>query len=465
MQIKFLLLFILFTTSFCRITHFKMKNRNTSDIFLDHFGFNKNAHIKFQINYLQFGEKFSHFVPIDIGFVFQKIDDPRYDPGDWPACPQAFERNFAIIAKQEEWKKGFIWETTINETQEGEYYIYYLNCENVGVSFDFVMTLYNEGPNYLSSNQFSLPGIYLFLLFLYLSFTSLWTFFIFTNTKQNTVNRIHLVITILLVSQTLSSFFRSIEYYNIKSTGLPKAWNYLRYICGMFKGILAFFILFLIEFRDSSIHRFFSLKEKIFFLSLVSIQSLDYLLLSSLFQFPDEPKYWISWETLFRLIDIICVCLILYQFNWIINHLKSVASNDGKVAKSLEKLKLFKEFYILTVAFIYATQIILILIETTLPFKDRWFSYFFDELATFLFFIYIGYKFRPEPNNPYLKLLETYQKLPEKEAIDAINIGDAFNNQFISRNINENDKNPKSNSQIQEMKTSHRNEIAKDKVN
>ncbi|KAJ5072958.1 transmembrane receptor [Anaeramoeba ignava] len=435
-HVFYFIFFLLFSTTFCRITKFKIDNDDRDGFLLRDFGFNKKGTIKFNIKFLEIDSFMSN--PPDVGFVIQKIDDEDFDQLDWPNCPNNFADNFAIIAKQEDWKKGFVWQTTINETQEGEYSIYYRNCESSQVSFDIVLTLYNEGPNYLSAGEFPLPGIYLLFFLLYLSVTSLWIMFLVKNRKKTRVNRVHILMSVLLVSKMLAMLCKSIEYYYIKNTGLPNGWNYPYYIFAIFKGILLFIVLLFIGTGWAFIKRSLSSKEKKLFAIIIPLQWLDNMAMVIVSETTQASKEWTTWETLFRLIDIICVCLILFPIVWSINHLKSVASIDGKVAKSLEKLKLFRQFYILTVAFIYFTRIILILFERALTYQTKWVSPFFDELATFLFFIYIGYKFRPEPNNPYLRIGEVDEESSEEDDIDAINLDDFSFQEPTLRNLNEN---------------------------
>ena len=97
---------------------------------------------------------------------------------------------------------------------------------------------------------------------------------------------------------------------------------------------------------------------------------------------------------------------------------------------SLEKLKLFRHFYIMVVCYVYFTRIIVYLLRITVPFQYEWLDPMFKELSTLVFFVMtgefihsysfislsklntltfirsfnicnVGYKFRPASNNPY----------------------------------------------------------------
>ena len=48
---------------------------------------------------------------------------------------------------------------------------------------------------------------------------------------------------------------------------------------------------------------------------------------------------------------------------------QEASSTDGKAAVSLEKLKLFRHFYVMVVCYIYFTRIIVYLLRITVPFQ------------------------------------------------------------------------------------------------
>ena len=121
---------------------------------------------------------------------------------------------------------------------------------------------------------------------------------------------------------------------------------------------------------------------------------------------------------------------------WSIKHLKEASTIDGKAAQNLQKLKLFRQFYLEVASYIYFTRIIIFLVDATLPFRWVWIGALATEAATFLFFVVVGYvslcvcasnsrhcllaslsltlftergparsyQFRPISDNPFLKL-------------------------------------------------------------
>ena len=87
-----------------------------------------------------------------------------------------------------------------------------------------------------------------------------------------------------------------------------------------------------------------------------------------------------------------------------IRHLQEASATDGKAAINLRKLKLFRQFYIMIVCYIYFTRIIVYLLKITVPFQYGWLDEMFKEMATYVFFVLTGYKFRPASSHPYFSV-------------------------------------------------------------
>ena len=64
-----------------------------------------------------------------------------------------------------------------------------------------------------------------------------------------------------------------------------------------------------------------------------------------------------------HLVDIICCCAILFPIVWSIKHLREASQTDGKAARSLHKLTLFRQFYVMVVSYIYFTRIVVYLLR------------------------------------------------------------------------------------------------------
>ena len=126
---------------------------------------------------------------------------------------------------------------------------------------------------------------------------------------------------------------------------------------------------------------------------------------------------WLEWRDLFHLLDIICCCAILFPIVWSIKHMREAAMTDGKKIRNMNKLILFRQFYVMVVAYIYFTRIIVFLLKSTAAYNLTWLSNFADEGATLAFYCVTGWMFRPIVDNPYLHLNEDELELEDIEAI------------------------------------------------
>lgn len=66
------------------------------------------------------------------------------------------------------------------------------------------------------------------------------------------------------------------------------------------------------------------------------------------------------------------------------------------------KLKLFRSFYLLVIAYIYITRIVVYLFASMLSYRHTWVRFFVVEAVTLIFYCTVGMLFRPMNENPYL---------------------------------------------------------------
>ena len=79
---------------------------------------------------------------------------------------------------------------------------------------------------------------------------------------------------------------------------------------------------------------------------------------------------------------------------------------DGKKVRNMNKLILFRQFYVMVVAYIYFTRIIVFLLKSTAAYNLTWLADFASEVATLAFYLTTGYMFRPVVDSLYLHLNE-----------------------------------------------------------
>ncbi|KAL9538181.1 hypothetical protein MBANPS3_011125 [Mucor bainieri] len=107
--------------------------------------------------------------------------------------------------------------------------------------------------------------------------------------------------------------------------------------------------------------------------------------------------------------------IILWTILQTRRHLASATSVDGKEQDILNKYKLWSSFYVVTLVYIYITRIVVQLLQASLPFRYTWAGEAVNEVATFLFYVFIGYKFRPFPDNPYMQVSVDEDEDPDEE--------------------------------------------------
>lgn len=160
-------------------------------------------------------------------------------------------------------------------------------------------------------------------------------------------------------------------------------------------------------------------EKKVIFIILV-LQIVNNIALTVLSNETEGEKSYERWLATLHLVDIVCCCAVLVPIVWQVNSLeKSVEVDDvdeqdeeeremglesGEKGEIMSKLKLFRSFYLLVVAYIYSTRILVYLFATMLDFKHLWLRYFVVEVVTLAFYVVVGFMFRPQVDNPYLSV-------------------------------------------------------------
>ncbi|KAF2365393.1 Lung seven transmembrane receptor-like [Trinorchestia longiramus] len=299
-----------------------------------------------------------------------------------------------------------------NEKEEGLYNLDFHNCHNydpskhrASIDMTLMVVELNPDDNYLSAGEMPLPALYLMMALLFLLSAAFW-FFLLRKSKEP-VFKIHYLMGVLVVIKSLSLLFHAINYHFIQIQGTHmEAWAVMYYIMHLLKGALLFTVLALIGSGWAFIKHILSSKEKKIFMIVIPLQIIANVA-SIIIEETDEwdPEKAV-WARLLFLVDFLCCAAILLPVVWSIRHLQEASHTDGKAAVNLSKLKLFRHFYIMVVCYIYFTRIIVYLLRITVPFQYEWLDDMFREMATYVFFVLTGYKFRPANSNPYFLLTD-----------------------------------------------------------
>ncbi|XP_026544550.1 protein GPR107 isoform X2 [Notechis scutatus] len=318
---------------------------------------------------------------------------------------------------------SFSFQFSINsKEQEGLYSLYFHKCilgnvqiEQVPFSLDIAITEHN--PNsYLSAGEIPLPKLYISMAFFFFVAGVVW---VHTLRKLRAdVFKIHWLMALLPFTKSLSLVFHAIDYHYISTQGYPiEGWAVVYYITHLLKGALLFITIALIGTGWAFIKHILSDKDKKIFMIVIPLQVLANVAFIIMESTEEGTTEYGLWREILFLVDLLCCGAILFPVVWLIRHLQEASATDGKAAINLAKLKLFRHYYVMIVCYIYFTRIIAILIKIAVPFQWKWLYQLLHEMATLVFFVLTGYKFRPASDNPYLQLSQEDDSLDMESVV------------------------------------------------
>lgn len=307
-----------------------------------------------------------------------------------------------------------------DDAEEGLYNLFFHNCLNTPLESTTVNITINivekNEDSFLSAGGYALPPMYFAFCLLYLC-TGIHWYFVLKKSRES-VYKIHYLMLLIVTLKMMSFLFHGINNYFIGRHGYQEeAWAVLYYITHLLKGVLLFTIIALIGAGWAFVKYMLSDKDKKIVVAAIILQ-----IISNVGQIivdeTEEGQYSHSyWKMIFITVDLLCCGAVLFPIVWSIRHLHDASQTDGKAAINLQKLKLFRQFYILVVCYIYATRIIVELLKITVPFQWSWLVELFREISTYAFFVVTGYKFRPADDNPYLQVPTEEEDLEMEEVI------------------------------------------------
>uniref|UniRef100_A0A1I8EC81 GOST seven transmembrane domain-containing protein n=1 Tax=Wuchereria bancrofti TaxID=6293 RepID=A0A1I8EC81_WUCBA len=183
------------------------------------------------------------------------------------------------------------------------------------------------------------------------------------------------------------------------------------------KGGILFGTIILIGTGYTFFKKFLTDRDRKLFIIVLPLQVIDNIAMIIIEESEFGEQSYQFWLQVFIFFDIVCCLAIIFPFlqcfccNMSVffrsmRHLQEGARSDGKAAFNLEKLKLFRHFYLVIIGYVYLTRVIRFVIEAVVPFNYDWVTDSVVEFSTLLFFLTAGYQFRPLEKNPYLKLAQ-----------------------------------------------------------
>ncbi|KAG6437393.1 hypothetical protein SASPL_102308 [Salvia splendens] len=302
-------------------------------------------------------------------------------------------------------------------TSPNEYSLFFANCAPEStVSMKVRTELYNldgrgDEKDYLSAGLTQLPSLYFCFSVIYVAFLAYWIYVLLQNKKS--VHRIHLLMGLLVVMKALNLLCAAEDKHYVKVTGTPHGWDVLFYIFQFIRVVLLFTVIVLIGTGWSFLKPFLQEKEKKVLMIVIPLQVLANFASIVIGETGPFIKDWVTWNQVFLLVDIICCCAIIFPIVWSISSLRETSKTDGKAARNLAKLTLFRQFYIVVIGYLYFTRIVVFALRTIAAYKYQWVANAAEEIASLAFYAIIFYMFRPVEKNEYFALDEEEESAAE----------------------------------------------------
>uniref|UniRef100_A0A183C6U7 Lung seven transmembrane receptor family protein n=1 Tax=Globodera pallida TaxID=36090 RepID=A0A183C6U7_GLOPA len=301
-----------------------------------------------------------------------------------------------------------------NEQQKGFYFLFFHNCFNYRehgysdrVAVDLTVTLVERNvDSFLSIEDIPKPNLYIYFAFVFALATILWANLL-CKADGKSIFKVHRLMLALVFLKSLTLLFHGVNFYFVSVYGHERElWAIIYYVTHLLKGALLFGTIILIGTGYTFFKRFLGDRDRRLFMFVLPLQILDNIAMIILEESEFGDKRYLFWLEMFTFLDLVCCMSILLPILWSIAFLAEGAAKtaDGKAAFNLERLRLFRRFYLLVIAYIYTTRGAKFMLEYILTDEKRWISGAFVELASLFFFCLVGAKFRPQKSNPYLRL-------------------------------------------------------------
>ncbi|KAL0701164.1 hypothetical protein Bca4012_057286 [Brassica carinata] len=417
------------TTSFAEIRKSEIRSDDRPIIPLDEFGFTHTGRLELDASKISLSNTNPDLDLSKVGFFLCTRDA-------WVHVIQQLEEEEITCALQSDLVKHVFtfnrlnrntsFSTVFTESDADQYSLVFANClQQVKVTMDVRSAMYNlEGKNggrdYLSAGRTVLPKVYFLFSIIYFSLAATWIYVLYK--KRRTVFAIHFFMLGVVVLKALNLLCEAEDKSYIKRTGNAHGWDVLFYIFNFLKGITLFTLIVLIGTGWSFLKPYLQDKEKKVLMIVIPLQVVANFAQVVIDETGPYGQDWVTWKQIFLLVDVVCCCAVLFPIVWSIKNLREAAKTDGKAAVNLVKLTLFRHYYIVVICYIYFTRVVVYALETITSYKYMWTSVVASELATLAFYLFTGYKFRPEVHNPYFVVDDD----EEEAAAEALKLEDEF---------------------------------------
>ncbi|KAK4257149.1 hypothetical protein QN277_006773 [Acacia crassicarpa] len=423
-----LLCLAFFSPSLAEIRFAKIRNDNRPFIPLDLFGFTHSGGLQLNVSKISLSD--TKLDLSQVGFFLCTLDS-------WLRVLQQLEdREVSCVLKSDLVESVYTFNSLNTDDSfnmeyvqkaADQYNLVFANChyQQLKISMDVRSAMYNlDGKkgdrDYLSAGSSVLPRVYFLFSMVYFTLAGLWIYILYK--KRSTAFRIHFFMLAVVILKALNLLCEAEDKSHIKRTGSAHGWDVLFYIFSFFKGISLFTLIVLIGTGWSFLKPYLQDKEKKVLIIVIPLQVVANFAQVVIDESGPYGQDWFTWKQIFLLVDVVCCCAVLFPIVWSIKNLREAARTDGKAAVNLMKLTLFRHYYIVVICYIYFTRVVVYALQTITSYKYSWASVVCAELATLSFYVFTGYKFKPEAHNPYFVIDDE----EEEAAAEALKLEDEF---------------------------------------
>ncbi|KAM2625003.1 hypothetical protein TB1_031921 [Malus domestica] len=394
---------------------------NRPMILFEKFGFTHTGHVSIRVSHVSVTSKHPDIDPSRFGFFLLSEESLLQVLVEIQQNPQLCVLDSRYITHLFNFKElspppQASFNHSYPVSAPNEYSLFFANCvPETTVSMIVRTEVYNldlDGSrDYLSAGLTNLPSLFSVFFLAYLVFVGFWVYLCYTNKRS--VHRIHLLMGGLLLMKALNLICAAEDKHYVKVTGTAHGWDVLFYIFQFLRVILLFTVIVLIGTGWSFLKPFLQEKEKKVLMIVIPLQVLANVASIVIGETGPFIKDWVTWNQIFLLVDIICCCAIIFPIVWSIRSLRETSKTDGKAARNLAKLTLFRQFYVVVIGYLYFTRIVVFALKTIAAYKYQWVSNAAEETVSLAFYIVMFYMFRPVERNEYFILDEEEEEAAE----------------------------------------------------
>ncbi|EES18358.1 protein GPR107 [Sorghum bicolor] len=313
--------------------------------------------------------------------------------------------------------KGGHYNKSFPVTRPDEYTLFFANCAPEAlVSMTVRTEMYNVNADgskdYLPVGQAPLPAIYGFFAFCYAAFLAAWGYLTLSRDRVS-AHQIHHLMSGLLVARLLFCLSAAEDQHYIRVTGTPHGWDVAFYLFQLVKGVILFAVIALVGTGWSFLKPVLQDREKKVLMAVIPLQVTANIAAAVIGETGPFMESWVTWNQILLFVDVACCCAVLFPVVWSIRSLRETSKTDGKAARNLSKLTLFRQFYVVVIGYLYFTRIVVYALKTVASYKYRWVSVLAEEMATLAFYLFMFYTFRPAEKSHYFSLDEDEEEAAE----------------------------------------------------